>query len=112
MTDEEKKELRRARSAFRTAKTYINRYSDLKGLHELKSLIDEKLGDLPIADRKAPVSEQQQLEDVRKRLMEIHKLQMRQNEKIEAAAEGPGIAGAGIFVIVIIAIIFFVKSFF
>ncbi|MCO7176956.1 hypothetical protein ACFP7A_12945 [Sporolactobacillus kofuensis] len=134
--EEEKKELRRAQSAFRTAKTYVNRYGDPEGLRELKSLIEEKLGEAPAEEKEVPREEQlveKELHSVRQELAALRdaqqtasdqvsntaaelaamrKTQLSQGKKIEEAADAPAIAGGAIATTIVIAVIFFIKSFF
>jgi hypothetical protein len=130
--EEEKKELRRAQSAFRTAKTYVNRYGEPEGLRELQALIEEKLSDAPIRQEE-PTEEERQLQSVRQELaalrdaqqltteqvldvkeevLKVHRTQNNQAKQLEDAALGPGISVGAIVVTVIIAIFFFIKSFF
>ncbi|WP_028976587.1 hypothetical protein [Sporolactobacillus terrae] len=134
--EEEKKELRRAQSAFRTAKTYVNRYGEPEGLQELKSLIEEKLGEAPAIKEEVPKEEQllkQELHSVRQELAAVRdaqqmaaekaskvaaelaamrKTQLDQSKKIGDASEVPVVVFGGIVVTVVIAVVFFIKSFF
>lgn len=130
--EEEKKELRRAQSAFRTAKTYVNRYGEPEGLRELKALIEEKLGDAPIRQEEPTEDERQiqtllqelaalrdaqqqtteQVLDVKENVLKVHRTQNSQAEQLEDAALGPVVAGGAIATTIIIAVIFFIKSFF
>lgn len=130
--EEEKKEIRRAQSAFRTAKTYVNRYGEPEGLQELKVLIEKKLGDAPIRQEE-PTEEERQLDGVRQELaalrdaqqltteqvlgvkeevLKVHKTQNSQAKQLEDAAMTPAASVGAIVVTVIIAVIFFIKSFF
>ena len=129
--DEEKKELRRAQSAFRTAKTYVNRYGEPEGLRELKALIEGKLGDAP-AKQEEPTKEErqqalvqelmalrdaqqrttEQVLNVKEEVLKVHRTQGAQAKQLEDAAMGAGASVVGIVIMVILAVIFFIKSFF